>query len=94
MEKRISVVTTRYEGDAPFPEAEHYDAFLAAELARAYPGFEVEVTYGLGHRVQVDGGDDAGRDLEHEVSSLVKVDLWDAFCERGYRAYSAEGAGR
>jgi len=90
--KRINVTTTAYQGDAPFPEAEHYPEFVAEKLAERY-GAEVDCTGGgLQTQVNVYGFGEFEAVVEHEVSSLVKVELWDEFCANGYKAYSAKSA--
>lgn len=87
---RITVTTTAYDGDAPFPEAEHYPDYVAACLAEAYPGAEIDVSEGQRTGVSVDGSADESADLQHEIATLVKVDLWDAFCTDGYKAYTEQ----
>lgn len=85
MEKRISATVTRYEAEVDFSEAEFYDEFCAKRLAELFPGHEVDVTYGLQTRAYVY---DSEIDQD-DVSALLRVDLWDEFCESGYRQYSA-----
>jgi hypothetical protein len=88
-EKRINLTVTQYDGDQPFPEAEHYDEFCLEQIAALYPGFAVECGFGPRTEAHVYGADLDGRDLEHEISSMLKVDLWDQFCTDGYKAYAA-----
>jgi hypothetical protein len=88
-QKRINVTTTAFEG-TDFPEAEHYPEFVAEQLAERY-GAEVDCSIGSsGSRslVVLYGFDGEERDIQHEVESLLKVDLWDEFCDHGYKAYS------
>lgn len=86
-EKRINVVTTEYQGDAEFPEAAHYPEYLVEQLESIYPGFKVEVSFGLSTKVSIYGRTVFGN-MEHEVEGLVKVGLWDDFCASGYKEYS------
>jgi hypothetical protein len=81
---RINATVTQYDGDAAFPEAAHYDEFCAERLAEQYPGYSVDVSFGLQTRAVVYDGD---ADQE-DITSALKVDLWDAFCADGYKAYS------
>lgn len=83
--KRINVTTTAYQGDAPFPEAAHYSDYVAEQLTERY-GAEVDCSVGLSTQVFLYGFDEADRDLEYEIASLVKVDLWDDFCAEGYKS--------
>ena len=88
--KCINVTVTRYEGDVAFPEADHYDEYVAEQLAERY-GAPVEVSFGLRTNVSLYGfvGEDQREsDVEHEISTLVKVDLWDDFCSHGYKAFT------
>ena len=86
--KRINVTVTRYEGDVAFPEADHYDEYVAEQLAERY-GAPVEVSFGLRTNVSLYGFE-GQRDVEHEISTLVKVDLWDDFCSHGYKAFTKD----
>lgn len=81
---RISATVTRYDGDEAFPEAESFTEFCAAQLAEMFPGYEVEVEFGGKTAAFVYGGS-ADQD---EITSLLKVDLWESFCGEGYKAYS------
>jgi hypothetical protein len=87
--KQINVTVTEYEGDVAFPEAAHYPEYVSAALAGSYPGFAVNVSTGPRTTAHVYGADiEPPRDLEHEIESLVKVDLWDAFCADGYKRFA------
>lgn len=91
MTMRINVTTTHYEGDAAFPEAEHYPQYVANELAKRYPGARIDVSFGGRTRASVYGFDnEPGRDLEYEIKTLVGVDLWNDFCAHGYREYTPD----
>jgi hypothetical protein len=93
--KTISITTTRYEGDAAFPEADHWDEYVAEQVAELHPGFEVSVSYGLDERVFVDcrGGRDnddieAGG-VEDDIKSALPG-MWDDFCAHGYKPYTVD----
>jgi hypothetical protein len=87
--KHINLTVTRYDGDVEFPEAEHYDEFCADEVAKLYPAFKVECEFGAKTAAHVYGTDLDGRDLEREITSMLKVDLWDQFCTDGYKQFTA-----
>ncbi len=76
--REINVTVTEYEGD-DFPEAVHYDAFVSKRLGELYPGHTFNVSFGP--RVF------CPQTFEHadDVVSLCKVDLWDEFCEHGFK---------
>jgi hypothetical protein len=87
--KRINVTTTAYEGDVEFPEAQYYPEFVASELTRRL-GVPVECSVAGKTAAHLYGYEDREEyDLQHEIISLVKVDLWNDFCDQGYEAYSA-----
>lgn len=85
--KRINVTVTTYQGDAPFPEAEHYDEFVAKQLADRYAA-TVECSYGLRVHVSLYGFGEDESTVVDEIASAVKVDLWDDFCSDGYKAFT------
>ena len=86
--KSIDVETTRYDG-RDFPEAARYDEYVAAELAERFPGAEITVSFGDQTRVNAYGADGMpAADVAEDLASEVKVDMWDAFCGEGYKAYS------
>jgi hypothetical protein len=88
--RKINIETTAYEGDVAFPEAEHYPAFVAAQLAEQFPGVEIDVSVGLKTKAFAYGADglpDDSVDVDG-IESQVRVDLWDAFCSDGYKDYS------
>ena len=90
--KRINVTTTSYEGDVAFPEASHYPEFVAAELAERY-GAEIDASGGgLKTTVFLYGFGEDESSLSDEILELVKISLWDAFCDQGYKAYTKEGS--
>ena len=86
--RRIHVTVTRYDGDQPFPEADFYDEFVRQALVRLFPGSEVSCQFGARTQVFVD--EDETVDA-HEISALVRVGLWDEFCQTGYLAFSRRG---
>jgi len=83
---RINATVTRYEAAPEFPEAAYYAEFCAERLGALYPGYEISVEYGTQTRAFVYGGD-ADAD---EVSTMLRVELWDEFCDVGYKAYTDE----
>lgn len=84
---RINVTTTPYDGDQDFPEAAHFDEYVAEQLAERFPGAEISVEFGSRSRVTVYGDDSIDED---DVANLVAYDLWDEFCNHGYKEFSAE----
>lgn len=89
--KRINVTTAAYSGDVKFPEASSYPEFVAERLAERY-GAEVDADdHGLETKVALHGFGEDESATQDEILSLVKVDLWDEFCDHGYKAYSGNG---
>lgn len=82
----IYVTTTAYDGK-DFPEASHYNEYLAEQLAAIYPGATIEIKTGCVSRVQVRGSSHNG-DLEREIAVHADVDAWESFCAGGYEAYT------
>lgn len=88
-EKTIKVVLIKYEVDVPFPEAEHYPAYVEEALIAAYPGYTIEVSTGLQTQVGVfEPNYVIAAGISCRILGLVKVELWDSFCAEGYKAYS------
>ena len=87
---RIRVVTTAYEGNVPFPESDYYPDFVATRLSEMWQQFDVSVEVGPRIEAWIYGVDDTDVEAEmtREIKSLVKIDLWDAFCAHGYAAFS------
>lgn len=91
--KKINVEITSYEG-SEFPEAAHYDKYVARALIERFHGVEINVSYGNGtkNRAYAYGfSADEESDISETIPNLCCYDLWDAFCADGYKAYSAGG---
>jgi len=89
--KKISVETTAYDGDVAFPEAEHYPEFVATELAKQFPGAEIEVSEGPRTGAWLYEWDAATEsDDRDSIVQQVQVELWDAFCAGAYQDYSVD----
>ena len=82
MATKIHATTTPYEGEA-FPEAEHYVTYIADCLAVWFPGAEIDVEEGSKNTLFIDGEPD------EEGAREFGASLWDAFCEGGYKKFSA-----
>lgn len=91
-DRRINIVVTQYEGDE-FPEAAHYNEYVAEMVAAAYPGFAVDVSYGLRTAAYVYGvSDETAAEMGDWIVSAAKVEHWEQFCSDGYLQYSEESA--
>ena len=82
----MTVYTSRYEGN-DFPESEHYPEYLAKRLAEAHQGVTFSVHFDVSDRVFGYGFGDELPDVAGDVRAIMQ-DIWNDFCEDGYKAYS------